>query len=262
MITEKEPNIKDKQMISAVHSLKEYRLQPQAGAQYSYRFEAIVGDFANKRRPVRKAYTREVEIMPVGKQGNIETYQVFTGKISIKSNISIADEYLIKQIGYAFDELEIGVDFKGSIIRVFNMEMLRLRWNKKCLELEEEYEGSYIKNYFRHIDSVLGNESQLIEFLSSYKMFGLYFHGLFGKRPLSETPIKRAMVIEDFERIIVEESIFLDKHEVVKYRIEGASAALEKYEGELIYQDFQLQEAWIKCSNETQSISYGALFLG
>jgi hypothetical protein len=94
-------------------------------------------------------------------------------------------------------------------------------------------------------------------------MFGLYFHGLLGKRPLSETPIKRATVNEDFESISVEESIFLEKkHKAMKYRIEGESAALEKYAGELIYQDFQLREAWVKCSNETQSISYGALFLG
>jgi hypothetical protein len=249
-------------MISTLHSLKEYHLQPKIGAHYRFRFETIIDDFTNKKSPVQKAYIREVEIMPIGKQGNIEAYQVFTGEISIKSNVSIADEYLIKQIGYAFDELEIGVDFTGKMIRVFNTEALRFRWNKKRFELEEEYGGNYIQSYFRHIDSVLGNESSLIEFLSGYKMFGLYFHGLFGSYLPLEMPIKREMIIEDFENIIVEESIFPEKREAVKYRIEGVSAALEKYRGELIYQDFQLQEAWIECSDETQSISYGALFLG
>lgn len=249
-------------MISLVHGLKEYHLEPKTGAQYSYRFETIVEDFTMKKRPVKKAYIRDIEIMPIGKQENLDVYQLFTAKISIKSNVSIADEYLIKQLGYAFDEIEAGVDFTGKIVKIFNREALRFRWTKKCYELEKEYLGDYIQRYFRQIDTILENEVRLLEFLSNYKMFGLYFHGLFGSYRAWEMPIVRENFAEDFKNALVREEIYPEKKEGIKYKIKGESLALSNYKGELIYEDFQLQEALIECENETQSIKYGALFLG
>ena len=249
-------------MISIVHGLKEYHLQPIAGASYRYRFETIVDDFTTQKRVVQNNFIREVEIMPIGKHENLDVYQVFTAKIAIKSNVSIADEYLIKQIGYAFDEIEIGVDSSGKIIRIYNKELLLFRWMKRRSELEKEYIGVYIQSYFMQIDFILETEQKLIDFLSSYKMFGLYFNGLFGNYLLWEMPIKRQIVLEDFENCSVEESIYPEKREAVKFKIEGHSMALENYKGQLIYNNFQLQEAFIGCKNETQSISYGAFFLG
>lgn len=249
-------------MISLVHGLKEYHLQPKVGENYTYRFETITEDFSNERRPIQRTYIREVEIMPIGKQENLEVYQIFTAKISIKSNVSIADEYLLKQIGYAFDEIEAGVDYSGKIVRIFNTEMLRFRWTKKSIELEEEYVGDYIQSYFRYIDFVLENEKKLIEFLSDYKMFGLYFHGLFGNYLLWEMPIRREKTAPDFDNEIIWESIYPEKKETVRYKIEANGNGFEKYEGELIYDNFQLKEAFIECKKETQSVKYGALFLG
>lgn len=249
-------------MISLVHGLKEYHLNPEIGAQYTYRFETIVDDFTNIKRPIQKSYIRNVLIMPIEKQDNLQVYQIFTAKIIIKSNVAVADEYLIKQLGYAFDEIEAGVDYSGKIIRIYNLKELQFRWNLTREKLEQEYIGVAVEVYFRTIDAILNNEQKLIEFLSSYKMFGLYFHGLFGNYLLWEMPIKRENRAEDFENAPVTEAIFPEKREVVKYKIEGKSSALERYEGQLVYDDFQLQEALIECENETQSIKYGALFLG
>ncbi len=249
-------------MISLVHGLKEYHLNPEIGAQYTYRFETIVDDFTNIKRPIQKSYIRNVLIMPIEKQDNLQVYQIFTAKIIIKSNVAVADEYLIKQLGYAFDEIEAGVDYSGKIIRIYNLKELQFRWNLTREKLEQEYIGVAVEVYFRTIDAILNNEQKLIEFLSSYKMFGLYFHGLFGNYLLWEMPIKRENRAEDFENAAVTEAIFPEKREVVKYKIEGKSSALERYEGQLVYDDFQLQEALIECENETQSIKYGALFLG
>ena len=249
-------------MISLVHGLKEYHLNPEIGAQYTYRFETIVDDFTNVKRPIQKSYIRNVLIMPIGKQDNLQVYQIFTAKIIIKSNVAVADEYLIKQLGYAFDEIEAGVDYTGKIIRIYNLKELQFRWNLTREKLEQEYIGVAVEVYFRSIDAILNDEQKLIEFLSSYKMFGLYFHGLFGNYLLWEMPIKRENRAEDFENAPVTEAIFPEKREVVKYKIEGKSSALERYEGQLVYDDFQLQEALMECENETQSIKYGALFLG
>jgi len=249
-------------MISLVHGLKEYHLNPEIGAQYNYRFETIVDDFTNEKRPIQKSYIRKVMLMPIGKQDSLDVYQIFTAKISIKSNVAVADEYLIKQLGYAFDEIEAGVDYSGKIIRIYNLKELQFRWNLTREKLEQEYIGVAVEVYFRSIDAILNNEKQLIDFLSSYKMFGLYFHGLFGNYLLWEMPIKRENRAEDFENVLVNETIFPEKRDVVKYKIEAKSSALDRYEGQLIYDDFQLQEALMECKNDTQSIKYGALFLG
>lgn len=249
-------------MISIVRGLKEYYLKPQVGAQYNYRFETIIDDFTNEKRPIQKSYIRDVMIMPIEKQDSLEIYQIFTSKITIKSNVSIADEYLIKQLGYVFDEIEAGVDFSGKIVKIYNLKALQFRWNLKQEELEQDYIGASVYSYFKNIGRILNNESQLIDFLSDYKMFGLYFHGLFGNYLLWEMPIKRELRIEDFEYTIVNEQIFPEKRDFVKYKIEGKSEAIDEYKGELIYNEFQLQEALIVCENKMHSIKYGALFLG
>lgn len=249
-------------MISIVHGIKEYHLKPEIGAQYNYRFETIVDDFSNQRRTIQKSFVRDVMIMPIGKQDNLDVYQIFTAKIFIKSDVAISDEYLIKQLGYAFDEIEAGVDYSGKIIRIYNLNALQFRWDLKRQELEQEYIGVAIQSYFNAIGGILNDEIKLIEFLSSYKMFGLYFHGLFGNYLLWEMPIKREKKADDFDNEIVKEQIFPEKKEFVKYLIRGESKAFNKYEGALIYNDFKLQEALIVCENETQSIKYGTLFLG
>lgn len=249
-------------MISIVHGLREYHLEPKVGARYSYRFETIVDDFSNKRSPVHKSYIREVKIMPIGKEGYLDVYQIFTAKISIKSNVAVADEYLIKQIGYAFDEIEAGVDYTGKIVRIFNKEELSSRWDKTRERLEVEYEGKFIQNYFSQISKILNDETRLIEFLSTYKMFGLYFHGLFGNYLLWEMPIVRKKIVDDFKNCEAEEKIHPEKKEWVRYQIEGRSENINKYEGELLYKDYQLQEALIEIEDDTQSVKYATLFLG
>lgn len=249
-------------MISIVHGLKEYHLQPKVGARYSYRFETIVDDFSIEKRPIQKSYIRDVQIMPIGKAEYLDVYQIFTAKISIKSNVAVADEYLIKQIGYAFDEIEAGVDYTGKIVRIFNKAELSSRWQKTSRELEKEYEGSFIQSYFSEIAMILKDETKLIEFLSSYKMFGLYFHGLFGNYLLWEMPIVRKKIAEDFKNSEVTEQIHPEKKDFVRYKINGRSNALYKYEGELVYKEYQLQEALIELEDSTQSIKYATLFLG
>lgn len=249
-------------MISIVHGLKEYHLQPKVGAQYNYRFETIVDDFSNEKRPIQKSYIRDVQIMPIGREENLDAYQIFTAKISIKSNVSVADEYLIKQIGYAFDEIEAGVDFTGKIVRIFNKQELSFRWNKTFQELGKEYEGSYILSYLNQISMILNDETKLIKFLSAYNMFGLYFHGLFGNYLLWEMPIIRKKIADDFENTEVTEYIHPEKKDFVRYKINGKSNVLDKYEGELLYKDYQLQEALIEIEDDMQSVKYATLFLG
>lgn len=249
-------------MISIVHGLKEYHLEPKVGARYSYRFETIVEDFSIEKRTIQKSYIRDVQIMPIGRDGFLDIYQIFTAKISIKSNVAIADEYLIKQIGYAFDEIEAGVDYTGKIVRIFNKAELSSRWEKTSRELEKEYEGSFIQSYFSEIAMILNDEVRLIEFLSTYKMFGLYFHGLFGNYLLWEMPIVRKQTVDDFKNCEVTERIHPEKKDAVRYKITGQSNALYKYEGELIYKEHQLQEALIELEDSSQSIKYATLFLG
>lgn len=249
-------------MISIVHGLKEYHLEPKIGVRYTYRFETVHDDFANEKKAISTSYTREIWIMPIARQDTLDVYQIFLAKMTIKSNVAVADEYLIKQLAYVFDEIEVAVDFSGKIVSIYNMGALRFRWRLKRVKLEQEYVGVTVQAYFRTIDVLLDDEQKLIQFLSSYKMFGIYFHGLFGNYLLWEMPLKRAIRLDDFDRELVNEKIFPEKKEAIKYKIQGSGAGLVHYGGELIYSNFQLKEALIECGNHSQSFKYGALFLG
>lgn len=257
-------------MISTVYGLKEYHLRPKAGDRYLYRFETIVDDLSNARNPIQRSYIRNVEIMPLGQQDNLYVYQIFTAKILIKSTTAVADAFLIRKIGYAFDEIEAGVDSTGKIVRIYNTEELNLRWNITQEELQKEYKGDYIENYFLEVSNLFNDETRLIQFLSDYKMFGLYFHGLFGHYLLWEMPIVRKHSLSDFGNQEIQESISPEKKEFVRYQIEGIPTVRPKnqeltvtnYRGELVYNDNNLVEALIESESDLMNIKYSTLLLG
>ncbi|MBC8643187.1 hypothetical protein H9W95_00895 [Flavobacterium lindanitolerans] len=67
-------------------------------------------------------------------------------------------------------------------------------------------------------------------------------------------------IVDDFKNCEAEEKIHPEKKEWVRYQIEGRSENINKYEGELLYKDYQLQEALIEIEDDTQSVKYATLF--
>ena len=124
-----------------------------------------------------KSYVRTAEVYHLGNEKEYFKYHLLVVDFNF-SNEDNAMGKFIKQISYLFDELEISVDQHGNIVRIDNLNFLRVRWMEIATKLSENHQGDFMDNYFRQIGSLLENENQLIDFLSEDHMFGLLFNGL------------------------------------------------------------------------------------
>lgn len=257
-------------LVSLKYGLKHYRLNPVLEQIYQFRFESIITDFSNPSKTETSKYTRFVNITLLEQNEIKAAYQLFTKKMIINDGEVVQNGFLIKQLCYAFDELIIVINYKGKIIQVHNIKEVKKRWEIDRLELIKDYEGYEAENYFSAISDLLNNEDDLIAYLSDYKMFGLYFHSLFGTNKLWELPIIREKTLQDYAGKTITESINPEKREAVVYPIIGTVSTeskpiengFDKYEGMLTYDDYQLQEAYLETESEQRNIKYGILLIG
>ena len=256
--------------INLVNGLKYFTLEPVLDKTYHYRFETIVEDFCNPKRIKKSSYIRNVEVTLYERTEIIANYQLFISKMHIESKTTEPNEFLIKQMSYAFDEIEVGVNYKGQILYVYNIKEMSDRWEKTKNELLIHNKGQEIASAFETISELLRNEEELIAYLSDYKMYGLYFTGFFGKHNLWEMPVIRNQNLLDFNNSNVEESIYPEQKEKIYYHIFGKTnternpikQGFEVYEGELSYVNFQLEEAYLKIEKEEKRIRYNVLLRG
>ncbi|MFD2909855.1 hypothetical protein ACFSX9_14040 [Flavobacterium ardleyense] len=256
--------------INLVNGLKYFTLEPVLDKTYHYRFETIVEDFSNSKRVKKISYIRNVEVTLYERTEIIANFQLFLSKMYIESKTTEPNEFLTKQMSYAFDEIEVGVNYKGQILYVYNMKEMSDRWEKTKNELLIHNKGYAVADAFETISDLLRNEEELILYLSDYKMYGLYFTGFFGKYNLWEMPVIRTQSIVDFKNSKIEESIYPEQKDKIYYTIFGKTNTERKpiengfdvYKGELSYVDFQLEEAYLEVQNEEKRIQYNVLLRG
>ncbi len=142
-----------------------------------YRLETIVTEQRNSFYSTQKSFARQIEVYYLGKLKEEHRFQVLVVDFDFSDDEDAMGKFL-KKISYLFDELECKVDAEGNITAVDNLLFLRLRWTKIQAELSKTHKGEVVEHYFNQIDRLLGDEAKLIDFLGSYKMFGLLFNGL------------------------------------------------------------------------------------
>lgn len=145
--------------------------------QKTYRLETIVTEQKNPAYNIKKSYARQVEVYCLGKVKEEYRFQLLVVEFDFSDDEDAMGKFL-KKISYLFDEIECRVDEEGNITAVDNLLFLRLRWAKIQSELVKDHKGEIVDQYFSQISSLLADEVKLIDFLGSYKMFGLLFNGL------------------------------------------------------------------------------------
>ena len=120
------------------------------------------------------------EIHFLKKHKELYHYHILCTKFDF-SDQDTASGFLLKKISYLFDELDVYADEENNIVKLNNLLSIKLRWKELKVKLWETNKGDAVENYFRSISSVLDNEVNLIAFLQSYNMFGLYFNGQTGQ---------------------------------------------------------------------------------
>ena len=223
----------------------------------TYRFESIISEEIMPNYSVEKKYTRFVEIYFLKKYKELYRYQILCTKFDF-SDQDTATGFFIKKISYLFDELDIYADEENNIVKVNNISNLRLKWQDLKVKMWETNKGDEVENYFRSISSVLDNEENLIAFLQSYNMFGLYFNGQLGQYPDDG---KRIRVITEEKMEYLHKEISSEKEITIKMRA-FENKDENPMEGISIYEKGILRENFVLSIENKCEIKYSLLWVG
>ena len=223
----------------------------------TYRFESIISEEIMPNYSVEKKYTRFVEIYFLKKYKERYRYQILCTKFDF-SDQDTATGFFIKKISYLFDELDIYADEENNIVKVNNISNLRLKWQDLKVKMWETNKGDEVENYFRSISSVLDNEENLIAFLQSYNMFGLYFNGQLGQYPDDG---KRIRVITEEKMEYLHKEISSEKEITIKMRA-FENKDENPMEGISIYEKGILRENFVRSRENKCEIKYSLLWVG
>lgn len=222
----------------------------------SYRLETICIINSGTSYQQEKRYIRKIEVYGLGILKDVQVVQVLTREF-IFSNDDNSEGKLLKQISYLFDELELSVNSDGSIINVLNKKSLIERWREIQHKLLMQNKGELIENYFIQITKLLENESELINFLEDYNMFGLLFNGLWNSKNQMRTKItkdgyKQIMIPEITEgKLIQKISIKDNEHTKIDY-MNGINC----------YDQNTLEESYIEIKENNHHFKYSLLWVG
>ncbi|MCY0971103.1 hypothetical protein [Chryseobacterium wangxinyae] len=223
----------------------------------TYRFESIVSEEFMPNYFTEKKYTRIVEIFYLKKHKELYHYQILCTKFDF-SNQDTAVGFFLKKIGYLFDELDVYADEENNIIKINNISSLRLRWQELKVKLLETNKGDEVENYFRNISSVLDNEKNLISFLQSYNMFGLYFNGQLGQYPDDG---KKIRVITEKKREYLHKEDLSSEETKIKMKVFEDNN--ENYiDGASIYEKSILKENFVLSRENKCEIKYSLVWVG
>jgi hypothetical protein len=261
-------------MMPTTNLQTEFYLNPVLEKNDTFKFETLTVDFSNKNRVTEKLCTRNVEIMYLGKIRDLFYFDVFTSKVTLTSNQSIRNERLLKEDIYAFGDILLGVNDKGEIMKVHNLKKMQQRWEETKAELRKDYVGFEFEDFLTDITEVLEDEEKTVYFLNTKAMFGLYFHGLFGKNDVQKMPIKRKTILLDLDDTEITEEIWIDKRvpqfsigaqksDDANKKIISNNVEIQEYHGTLTYgKDNQLIEGNLKIETENMNLNYNIVWVG
>ena len=223
----------------------------------TYRFESNVSEEIASNYYTEKRYVRTVELYFLRKHKELYQYQILCTKFDF-SDQDTASGFLLKKISYLFDELDVYADEENNIVKLNNLLSIKLRWKELKVKLWETNKGDAVENYFRSISSVLDNEENLIAFLQSYNMFGLYFNGQLGQYPDDG---KRIRVITEEKMEYLHKKNSSEEKITIKMRTsEDIDENLT--EGISIYEKGVLKENFVKITENNCQIKYSLLWVG
>ncbi|WP_250253382.1 hypothetical protein [Chryseobacterium sp. Marseille-Q3244] len=223
--------------------------------QKTYRLETIVIEQRNPFYSTQKSYVREVEVYYYGKVKDQHDFQVLVTHFDFSEGGTM-DSFL-KKVSYLFDEIECKVDDDGNITTVGNLLFLRLRWAKIRTNLSETHKGDAVDRYFSQISDLLEDETKLIDFLGSYKMFGLLFNGLLNS---FDTKMKRESS-EGFIEIMnpVKDGNIL----TLKISAENLEESnIEQFRGLFVWKEDRYEEGFIEIKKQNSHLKHSLLWIG
>lgn len=224
--------------------------------QKTYRLESIVIEQKNPFYSTQKSYVREIEVYYYGKVKDEHDFQILVTHFDFSEGEGTTDQFL-KKVSYLFDEIECSVDDEGNITAVNNLFFLRLRWTEILTHLSETHKGDAVDRYFSQISDLLEDEAKLIDFLGSYKMFGLLFNGLLHS---FDTKMKRESS-EGFIEIMTP----LKKGDTLTLKVSAENleeSSIEEFRGLFVWKRDQYEEGFIEIKEQNSHLKHSLLWIG
>jgi len=238
---------------------------PIPGKTYHYHFNTETNNLAKIGKEWQKI-ERKVEVIYLGTKEGFRLYQILTTKIILTSNKAFPNKALLIKTGYIFDYIEIGVNDKGVIKKVFNIDNLKLRLQETKRYLEKDHSGEVFTQFFNGIVTLLQDEKKTIQFLQSYKMFGLYFNGLH-KKFQESTPnlIIKPKVLDDFGQLEIHKKVTFtedNNNYIFTLKKKNEEEKIPKYAGIYKIEYNQLIIGFIEIENQETNIKYSVSWVG
>lgn len=261
-------------MVSETNFLKEFYLQPVLEKKLLYKFETITMDALNKKKRNKRACVRDVTITYLGKIKDLFVFNIFTQKVTFFREQFKIDERLLSKKFYAFDSVYAGVNENGEIVKIINLKAMQDRWSKTKHELRKDYIGHEFEGFLDDITQVIEDEVKVVQFLKSKNMFGMYFHGLFGKNDIHKIPIKRKEKITGFHNTEITEEIRTDisipefiisvqKSDAHLEKIISTTDEIDKYEGSFFYnKESKFLRSFLNIESNSKKIIYSVVWVG
>lgn len=227
----------------------------------TYRYETIVTEKHSEHYSEESSVVRNLKVFHLGEIGENSYFQVICLKFSF-SDEDRADIILLKKLSYLWDNIEILVNKDNKIIRILNLNQLRLEWIVLKEKLSTDYQGDAVNSYFQMVDKLLENEEKICDFLNSYKMLGMIFNGQYGG--YNESGYKFRQITENNISFLEELKIIKNenKQEVQTAFAENKTSDYESYKGIFQYENNHLKEAFLDFKLTDKHIKHSLIWIG
>ena len=192
---------------------------------------------------------------------NLWRYQLICLDYEIEAK-HLASTTILRKVNNVFNELKVYVNQNGTIMSIINLKQLRERWQNAKEELLQVNEGSTLLDFLSDTDELLENETELLKFVSSKEMYGLYFNSCWGYHDVNKPRF------EGLE-INIEKRVLYDQHTQHLQKPYSQDATLilksckdkKQKESEFKYKNNQLQEAFLEINSPTKTSKYSIICL-
>lgn len=261
-------------MVPTAIDLKDFFSNLVLKQKYVCRFRSTTIHYLRNKMSANRECTRNVDILYAGKIKDLFVFDVFTQKVIFTQDDVLLDERLLSKKLYAFGNVLLGVNEKGEISKIFNLKEMLQEWEETKSKLRKDYMGIEFEGFLSDITAVLESEEKTITYLKSKNMFGMYFHGLWGKNDVQNTPVKRKEKIAVFRNTEITEEIRTDnkirefiisaqKSDDHPNKIISTVEEINHYKGRIIYnQKNELLEGFTEIENNSKKIIHSVVWVG
>lgn len=152
--------------------------------EYQTNYEFLVEEeILFKGNKVKNVYSQIIEISKQKPNRSSFLFSIISKPILYDlDNTLKKQQYLIESLSTLTSDLKLLVNQQGRIVQIVNYPFILKKWQiikKRMLEL---HRGAKAQTYINGIEKKVLNKTKLLEDLRQYRMLGLFFREILGKR--------------------------------------------------------------------------------